>query len=226
MFRIVFFGLTLLLCEHLGAQELCQYKQNKTIPLAIEEPVLRALSYYPELKETSIQFVFTDKLKKSIMAARPIVGSLFKKQENRKYKVLINPAFKLDYGAESITRIPDSVMIGWLGHELGHIMDYERRSTLGIIGMGISYSLSRNYVRKAERVADGNAVNRRMGAYLIAKKSFILHHPELPQGYRDKIEALYPSPDDISKLIADLDAENSVYEGEEETSEESIPGIS
>lgn len=209
MLRIIFIGLTLLLSGQLGAQELLQDQQNKIIPSVIEEPVLQALSHYPELKETSIHFVFTNKLEKSIMAARPTIGSLFKKRRNRTYKVLINPAFKLDYGKESIHQIPDSVLVGWLGHELGHIMDYEHKNTWEIIGMGISYSLSRNYIRKAERVADAHAVNRGMGAYLVTKKGFILDHSELPQAYRDKIEALYLSPEDIGKLVADLESENT-----------------
>jgi len=196
-----------LLAGHLTtAQERVEQRQNKIIPSVIEEPVLQALSHYPELKETVIHFVFTDKLEKSIMAARPAIGSLFKKRKKRAYKVLINPAFKLGYGIGSINQIPDSVMIGWLGHELGHIMDYEQKSTWEIMGMGISYALSRNYVRKAERVADAHAVDRGMGAYLVTKKSFILNHNDLPQAYRDKIEALYLSPEDIDKLVADLES--------------------
>ena len=238
MLRIIFIGLTLLLSGQLGAQELFQNQQNKIIPPVIEEPILQALSHYPELKETSIHFVFTNKLEKSIMAARPTIGSLFKKRHNRTYKVLINPAFKLGYGIESINQIPDSVMVGWLGHELGHIMDYEHKNTWEMIGMGISYSLSRNYIRKAERIADAHAVNRGMGAYLVAKKGFILGHTELPQAYRNKIEALYLSPEDIGKLVADLEPENTdeqtelmddgkaVYEGEPETHGESVPGNS
>lgn len=221
------------------AQETLEYKQNKVIPPIIEAHVLQALSHFPELKETTIQFLFTDKLETSIMAARPTIGSLFKKREKRTYKVLINPAFKLDYGIDSINQIPDSVMIGWLGHELGHIMDYEQKSAWELMGMGISYSFSKNYIRKAERIADSFAVDRGMGAYLVAKKSFILDHTELPQAYRDKIAALYLSPEDIDKLVADLepedahqpsgiriDDEKTVYEGEAETHEESVPGNS
>ncbi|WP_326327848.1 hypothetical protein [Parapedobacter sp. 10938] len=206
----------------MNAQEPRQYTQGKVIPSVIEEAVLQALSHYPALKETSIHFVFTDKLKKSIMAARPTIGSLFKKRRNRTYKVLINPAFKLDYGIESINQIPDSVMVGWLGHELGHIMDYENKSTWEMIGMGISYSLSRNYIRKAERLADAHAVDHGMAPYLVVKKYFILNHTELPQAYRDKIEALYLSPEDIDKLVADLESDDMG----EQTELPSIPGNS
>ena len=239
MLRMSFIALTLLWTFHLTtAQEKPEHPQNKAIPAVIEGAVLQALSYFPELKETTIHFVFTDKLEKSIMAARPTIGSLLKKRKNRTYRVLINPAFKLGYDIESIDQIPDSVMIGWLGHELGHIMDYEQKSAWEIIGMGVSYTLSRNYIRKAERVADAHAVDRGMARYLVTKKSFILNHSELPQAYRDKIEALYLSPEDINKLVADItsedaheqeelltDHEKAIYEGTVETHEESIPGI-
>ena len=242
---MLYTALTLLLASPFtAAQERLNHQQNKTFPSIIKTPVLAALSHYPELKETTIHFVFTDKLEKSIMAARPTVGSLFRKRKRRVYNVLINPAFKLGYNLDSINRIPDSVMIGWLGHELGHIMDYEQKSTWEIIGMGISYTFSRNYIRKAECVADTHAVGRGMADYLVTKKSFILNHTELPQAYRDKIEALYLSPEDVDKLVADLasedtyeqdalrtDDEEAVYENQGETHsekmhEESIPGIS
>src|SRR3546814_13431323 len=77
-----------------------------------------------------------------------------------------------------------------------------------------------------------------MGAYLVAKKWFILDHTELPQAHRDKIEALYLSPADIGKLVADLESENTdeqaeliddgkaIYESEAETHGKSVPGNS
>lgn len=237
--RLTGLGLTLLATIYVAiAQETVTNKRNKEIPTIIENQVLTALSHYPDLKETNIRFLFTDKLKKSIMVARPTAGSLFKRPQNRTYNVLINPAFKLDYQIESIRQIPDSVMIGWIGHELGHIMDYERKSTWKIMGMGISYWLSKNYVRKAERIADSFAVNNGMGAYLTAKKSFVLDHAELPQAYKDKIQALYPSPSYIEKLMADLEreaeyeretafpSEEKAHGAEVELAEESHPGIS
>lgn len=189
-------------------QELNTYRTNKIIPTAIEESALFALSHYPELKDTRIHFVFTRKLKGSVMAARPVIGSLLKKREKRAYEILINPVFKLEHSVEAIRHIPDSVMIGWVGHELGHIMDYERKRTWGLMGFGISYWLSKKYVRKAERVADSFAVNHGLGTYLLATKSFILDHTELPQAYKDKIAALYLSPDDIVELVAELENED------------------
>ncbi|SEL67608.1 hypothetical protein [Parapedobacter koreensis] len=194
--------------QHIIQKELLAYKCNKVIPAVIEKQVLIALSHYPELKGTQIRFTFTRKLKGSIMAARPVPGSLFKKRKNRIYDILINPVFKLEHSFETIRQIPDSVMVGWIGHELGHIMDYEGKSTWRIMGFGLSYWLSKKYIRKAERIADAFAVNRGMGRYLLATKSFILDHTELPQAYKDKIASLYLSPDDIVELVAELEKEN------------------
>lgn len=179
--------------------------ENKKIPKIIEQQVLTALSHYPELRNATITFAFTRKLKKSIMAARPVVNTLLGKRENRAYIILISAVFKLNNSIEPIHHVSDEVMVGWIGHELGHIMDYEQRSTLGIARFGVLYGLSRAYIRKAERVADTFAVNRGMAPYLIATKEFILHHVELSDHYKNKIKQLYPSPDDIVDLAHELE---------------------
>lgn len=188
-------------------QEFLAFKTNKQIPQVIEGQVLSALSHYPELRDTAIRFVFRQNLKGSVMAARPVVGSLFRPRNRRVYEILISAVFKLKYSLEPIHQLPEAVIIGWIGHELGHIMDYEGRSTWGIARFGVLYWLSKRYVRRAERVADTFAVNRGMGSYLLATKEFILGHSELPQYYKDKIERLYLSPDDIVELVAGLEEE-------------------
>ncbi|MFC3196652.1 hypothetical protein ACFOET_03410 [Parapedobacter deserti] len=193
---------------------------NKIIPAAIEKTALVALSHYPELEETSIRFVFTSKLKRTVMAARPITGTLFKSRNKRGYEILINPAFKLGHHNDPRQHIPDSVMIGWLAHELGHIMDYETRSTWNLIGFGLSYWLSRPFIQSAEYRADSFAMNHGLGEYIIATKSFILNHPELPQIYKDRIANLYPSPDDIVEWVADISDEHSIRDDDREPTEE------
>ncbi len=202
-------------------QELLAFKANKQIPQVIEKQVLIALSHYPELKDTDIRFEFKQHLRNSVMAARPVVGTLLRHRDKRAYQILISPVFRLMHSIEPIHQLPDSVMIGWIGHELGHIMDYEERSVWRVAGFGISYWLSKKYIRKAERVADTFAVNRGMGPYLVATKAFILDHSELPQHYKDRIAKLYLSPDDIMDLVTELEAQEQderaeILEEEEE----------
>jgi len=184
---------------------IAELKIKKQIPKVIEERVLIALSHYPELKDTHIRFIFTQQLKASVMAARPVILTLLGSRKRRIYDILISPVFKLKHSIEPIHQVADEVLIGWIGHELGHIMDYEQRNTMSIANFGLLYWLSKTYVRKAERVADTFAVNRGMGSYILATKDFILGHSELSQRYKDKIARLYLSPDDIVELVAKLE---------------------
>ena len=116
--------------------------------------------------------------------------------------------FKLTHTAISIHQVPDDVMVGWIGHELGHIMDYENRSNSGMISFGYNYYFSGSYVKKAESIADTYAVNQGLGSYLVTTKKFILNHADLPKAYKDKIARLYLSPDDIVEQVRKLEESN------------------
>jgi len=187
--------------------ELDLFRTNKKIPAVIEKSVLTALSFYPELKDVPIQFVFKQRIKSSVMQAQPVFRTLLKSREARSYRINISAMFKLTHTAIPIHQIPDSIMIGWIGHELGHIMDYESRSNTGLVGFGISYVLSPDYVKKVERIADTYAVNHGLGRYIIETKRFILDHAELPQSYKDKIARLYVSPEEIVEQVKKLEEE-------------------
>jgi hypothetical protein len=184
---------------------LAQFGMNKQIPAVLKKNVLTALSFYPELVNTPIRFVFKQKLKSSVMQAQPVFGTLLSRRTNRAYQINISVLFKLTHTAIPIHQLPDAIMIGWVGHELGHIMDYERRSNLGLIGFGFSYVTSAAYVKKVEQLADQYAVNHGLGQYLIETKRFILNHAELPQAYKDKIARLYVSPEEIVEQVRKLE---------------------
>jgi len=51
------------------------YKTNKSIPPVIETTVLKALSHYPQLKNTNIRFVFKKNIKGSVMQAQPVFST-------------------------------------------------------------------------------------------------------------------------------------------------------
>lgn len=189
--------------------KLTEYRQNKNIPAIIEKNVLAALSFYPELKQTPIHFIFKKNIKSSVMQAQPVFRTLMNRKKNRGYRINISSMFKLTHAAIPIHQIPDDIMIGWIGHELGHIMDYEGKTNMGMIRFGISYVLSSDYVRKAERIADTYAVTHGLGRYIIETKRFILDHAELPQSYKDKIARLYLSPDDIVEQVRKLEEQKS-----------------
>jgi hypothetical protein len=175
--------------------------KNKIIPALFTEEAKMALSFYPELKTVPIEFRLTRKMGSSVMKAQPQYKSLFLKKEKRKYIVLISRQFGIKNIELSTVNIPSEVIIGWLGHELGHIMDYKNRSSINLIGFGIRYLLSKSYFKKAEQRADRFAVEHQMKNYILATKNFILDHTDLTENYKKKIKRLYVSPEDILEFV-------------------------
>lgn len=186
-------------------KELLQLKHNKLIPASIESNVLKALSFYPELSNTCIHFIFKKKIKTSVMQAQPVFTTLLLQKRKRRYRVNISEHFSLIHSDMPILSIPDEVMVGWIGHELGHIMDYESRSNLNMMKFGYSYFFHPSFVKHAEMLADSLAVERGMGNYIVATKRFILDNADLPQAYKDKIRRLYLSPDVIVEQVRKLE---------------------
>jgi hypothetical protein len=187
--------------------DLLPFRHNKQIPAVIENNVLIALSFYPELTNTPISFVFKRNIKTSVMQAQPVFTTLLRKRKNRRYRINISAHFKLTHSRMPILQIPDDVMIGWIGHELGHILDYESRSNAAMVSFGYRYYFHPSFVKQAEMIADSLAVERGMGNYIVATKRFILNHAELPQRYKDKIARLYLSPDVIVEQVKKLEEE-------------------
>lgn len=175
--------------------------KNKVIPAHFHEEAKMALSFYPELKTVPIEFRLTRKMGTSVMKAQPRFRSLFNKKEKRKYIILISRQFGIKNIELSTVNIPSEVIIGWIGHELGHIMDYIDRSSLNLIGFGIRYLFSESYLKKAEQRADRFALEHHMKNYILATKNFILDHTDLTESYKKKIKRLYVSPEDILEFV-------------------------
>lgn len=177
---------------------------HKEVPDVIWREVYVALSHYPELKDTPIEFKFKKNIQKSFMQAQPKISGLFKRKKNRAYYIFISEKLKIEDEVFDVTTVPSDVLIGWIGHELGHIMDYRERSGMNMLWFGIKYLSSKSYIQEAERVADTYAVNHGMGKYIIATKDFILNHANLSQTYKARIKDLYLSQEEIMMLIDEI----------------------
>lgn len=177
-----------------------------TIPAIISEEIQTALDYYPELENTQIEFRFKKKIKKSTMQARPTFGSFFRTRKNRKYVVLISETFKISDKKFLTSHIPSDILIGWIGHELGHIIDYSNRSKLNLIWFGLKYLLSDNHIVEAERAADTYAVRHNMEEYILKTKDFILNNAEIHEAYKLRIKKYYLSPEEIMDVIEKRDS--------------------
>lgn len=171
------------------------------IPDSISVEINKALEYYPELRETHIEFRFKRNIKKSTMQARPTFGSFFRSRKNRRYVVLISETFKISDKKFLTKHIPSDILIGWIGHELGHVMDYSNRSKLNLIWFGIKYLLSDTHIVEAERAADTYAIRHNMEEYILKTKDFILNNAEVHDAYKLRIKKYYLSPEEIMDMI-------------------------
>nr|WP_115123948.1 hypothetical protein [Marinirhabdus gelatinilytica] len=176
-------------------------QSNKIIPEDIRAEALTALSYYPELKDTEIEFKYKNNIRKSTMQAQPTFGSIFRSKENRSYIILISRKIQIEDESFTLKDIPSDVIIGWLGHELGHIMDYRDRTGVGMIIFGIKYLFSGAHIKEVERAADTYAINHGMGEYILKTKNFILDNASFSERYKAKLRKLYMSPEEVMHLI-------------------------
>ena len=174
---------------------------RKKIPEEIRTPALIALSHYPELKGTRIDFRFAEKKSTSVMSARPSFASIFRILEDRKYVIYVRRRFMIDGKLMLIEELPESILVGWIGHELGHVMDYKDRSVLSLLGFGIGYLILGRYIRAAERRADEFAVRHGLRAEILETKNFILNNAHLPEKYKNKIRRLYLSPEEVMEIV-------------------------
>ena len=195
--------------KHNSMKQIETYGYRKTIPDEIYFQVLETLSYYPELKNTPITFRFKNPQEQIIMSAQPVFKTLFRVLDERAYYVNISRTIKLGSDSMKIEDLPKDVLIGWLGHELGHLMDYKDRSAWGMIKFGIGYLLFPNFVKGAERKADEYAVQHGLGNYIVKTKNYILNHAEIPLSYKEKMKKLYLSPEEIMQMV-DTDQQSTV----------------
>nr|WP_262909110.1 hypothetical protein [Muricauda sp. M10] len=162
--------------------------------------------HYPELKDIPIEFKFKKNIKKSVMQAQPTFGALFRSKDKRDYTILISEKFKITGEEFKTVDVPSDVLVGWLGHEMGHIMDYQHRSGLNLIGFGFRYVLLKEFVKKAERAADSFAVTHGMSDYILKTKRFILDNSDIHPTYKERIKQYYLSPDEILEMVEEMDS--------------------
>jgi len=180
------------------------FSAHKTFPYEIKNVALKALSFYPSLKQTPIDFVFNEHIRKSVMQAQPRYTSMFGSRKKRKYMVKMSRCFTLKGESIPLQELPEDVLVGWLGHELGHIMDYLHRSNWSLMLFGIGYYTSRSFIISAERTADTYAINQGLGDYILATKDFILHQAHMPERYIKRIKRLYLPPEEIMMMMKDI----------------------
>lgn len=158
----------------------------------------QAVAGFPSLQNHRIDLI-EKPIPKTIMRAQPYLNFNFFWQANRDYKVEMSSNFNL-VEEFSLSDLPDEVLLGWFAHELGHVVDYQKRSAWNMIGFVIGYLFFPTFKMGVERRADVFAIEAGFAKAITATKTFILHHSTLSDQYKSRIRKYYMSVEEVSLL--------------------------
>ncbi|WP_439487297.1 hypothetical protein [Algoriphagus sp.] len=183
---------------------LLSYSDNNSQPLTsntpafsegmdqkIKDAFLEVWQHYPSLHSYDFE-VIQMQLDASTMQARPVIdlGDVF--SNKRQYR--LNVGLKvLDSGDLTLAGLPKNVLKGWFAHELGHIVDYENHSNLGMVTYGIRYSLSDRYKRDREHTADSIAIRHGFRDEIVTTKKYLMENDFISPTYQSQLKKYYMS---------------------------------
>ncbi len=170
----------------------------------VKDCFLEAAAAFPALRDRHLT-LRRIRLTEHTMRAQPVLNGRFFNTEQRQYRIDISSHIRI----EEHVRIPDlprPVLMGWLAHELGHVVDYLHRSALNLTRFGILYAAHSPFRSAAEYRADQFAIDHGFSDELIACKRYILNHAHLPRRYKKRIRRYYMSPDEIEEVVQAAEA--------------------
>lgn len=171
------------------------HSNNKVLLSEYELPILIALSRYPELANTDIEFVF-QKIK-SNLAARPKGFNVFRRKGKRKYKVMVNLP---EFARAPLDSATFNAQVGVIAHELAHIAYYESKRTPRIVLDGLWY-WNLNFRSRFERATDARTIEHGAGWQLrdfsLFIQEFITDDPKY-SAYKDRV---YMTPAEIEERV-------------------------
>jgi hypothetical protein len=180
-------------------------RHNKEIPAEFERPILTALSYFPELKDTHI--IFRIKKAYTPLTTKPNFTSVFKRRDHRTYIITIS-----NKTADTLTRLlfrnlTFEEQVGVMGHELSHVVDFDTKNFPQEVANGI-WHISKKYVDKMEFNTDRICIIHGLGKYLEAYSIHVRHtmHVHNWRGVdfvneKKETHERYMNPDTIEKYM-------------------------
>jgi hypothetical protein len=175
------------------------YGHNKTILPDFKEQILIALTYFPEFKDYHIAFKYSEIHR--TMVCRPKIKSFIKKE--KEYVIYIN--INKNFGGVLLKDVSFNAQIGVIGHELGHINDYEKRTKAGIITRGIDY-LNKRSKKAFEYKIDSITIEKGLGWQLYEWAQYSMFDNEIStEEYKKFKKETYMQPEMIKKYINELE---------------------
>lgn len=167
------------------------------------------LAAYPELADRTI-YLRQAAIARSTMQAQPVINWRFFRRATRAYRIEFSNHLAVTDHVR-VQDLPKAVVVGWFAHELGHVLDFLDRPSLGMISFGLRYALWSPYLRKAERRADTFAIRHGFGREIMATKQYLFDHATLPQRYKKRLRKYYLSADEIEGILFDWEEKRQVH---------------
>lgn len=174
-----------------------EFSYRKVVLSEFEMAIYATLSFYPELDSTRI--VFKQAKIKTSLNARPTMGSmLFRKRENRKYVIRIKP--NTGDSVATLDQAGFNAVVGVLGHEFNHILDYSQRGFFGIIKRLLGYT-NKKGKRKYEAEIDQMTIDRGLGWQVYDWEDFVFNKSKATEKYKEYKRSVYYTPEELLILV-------------------------
>lgn len=160
------------------------------LPKNIEEIFYKAKKYYPELDNISIKLKYTP-LFYETMTATPSIYSFLFPWKKRSYVISINSGKQFGRYNVPISSFNDSILLGWFGHELAHLIQYEKMDWLEIMFLPYNFIFNQQFRKKFELEADKITKERGLEKELIKGIKFILEDQRVNRLYKEKTKKYY-----------------------------------
>lgn len=134
------------------------------------EQILTALKFFPELKDVNI--IFKVSRAKFPLKSYPSFFSVFKFKRNRIYNIIISNSLEKGLEFLLLSNIPYEGQIGVLGHELSHIVDYEKMSSWELIVLGFKYFFFKGFRFSYEKSIDTITIQHDLGKELLCWRNY------------------------------------------------------
>lgn len=147
-----------------------EFGYSKQYPVQFEKQILIALSYYPELKNTSI--LFQVRTRHSIALTRATWGGVFESIKKRHYLITISDSTEPILMPVLFKNLSFNSQVGVIGHELAHVVQYSAKTTPQMIKYILS-NISSKYIDRFEYNADAICIEHGLGYQLLEWSTYI-----------------------------------------------------
>jgi hypothetical protein len=191
-----------------------EYGNKKKYPLQFEKQILIALSYYPEFKNTPINFRI--RIRHSPANTRSTWAGLFETKQKRHFVITISDSTESMLMPLLFKNLSFNAQIALIGHELAHVADFSAKTTLQIMRHAVS-NVSAKYVDRFEYNTDAICIAHGLGYQLLEWSSFVrmkmntVNWDGPDYAHRPKKRERYMNPATILKRINEDPLYNSIH---------------